>query len=855
MDNALTPIGLDSSSRLLYNTNYALEYKSGKLQVVDSDGIVPPNGSIAVPGATSPFKLTADGTGIKFGGVMLSTFAMSAKSAFVDCRVSIKVDGVVFVYAQFAYTEDIIQPSVIGVANTIKKGTLYSRQYYLINTGKQLGELVTSFSALGPGKLFPLPRATDFVLTTVGDYSLVSFSTGVYVRRNSDSTVGWRATCKYIYIDPSGNLWFPDNKYWLPTQMVNWGKPQTGTASSARLTLDTNGKLNLFVGTGPQVYQSTLEPVQDCVVTWGPCTSGKQTATITKNPTGFGAKQCPALTQDCSDCVVTWGPCTSGKQTATITTNQTGSGTKQCPALTQDCNDCVFTWGACTSGKQTATITKNPTGTGTKQCPTTLTQNCNDCVDATPSPGMCINGKNEIKYSGWVAASVDSTKKTCRTNDTVKNQTCTEGLDGTDNTIEMYTALVATIKAMGPASSSLVSDVDAAWTKLKGTQSLADQTKFIIAVKAFISGFKGTLPPDAPGRLQLLNMQLNTAADLTAFLGAMNAYKSIGASSGGSLSAPINCVGSWSDCVNGSQAYAVTTPAANWGLACPAVAGATKTCGIPCVGSWSDCVNGSQAYAVTTPASSGGLACPAVTGATKTCAIPCVGSWSDCVNGSQTYTVTTPASNGGAACPAVTGATKTCGTPCEGTWSDWAACANGKQTQVYNVTKQPTGGGKECPTTNTRDCGTSCVGNWAPWSACDPKTGKQSRTYLVATQASGGGLACPSPLTESQTCAVDCVGAWDSDWSECINGSQTKMYTVTTEAFSGGRACSDKDGDKKTQSCKTEDASEAPKEVKEPPAAPLVEEEKGSNIWLYVGCGVLLLIVLIVAFMVLRKKK
>jgi hypothetical protein len=81
------------------------------------------------------------------------------------------------------------------------------------------------------------------------------------------------------------------------------------------------------------------------------------------------------------------------------------------------------------------------------------------------------------------------------------------------------------------------------------------------------------------------------------------------------------------------------------------------------------------------------------------------------------------------------------------------------------------------------------------------------------------------------------------------------MYTVTTEAFSGGRACSDKDGDKKTQSCKTEDASEAPKEVKEPPAAPLVEEEKGSNIWLYVGCGVLLLIVLIVAFMVLRKKK
>ena len=188
----------------------------------------------------------------------------------------------------------------------------------------------------------------------------------------------------------------------------------------------------------------------------------------------------------------------------------------------------------------------------------------------------------------------------------------------------MYTAIVATIKAMGPASSSLVSDVDAAWTKLKGTQSLADQTKFIIAVKAFISGFKGILPLDAPGRLQLLNMQLNTAADLTAFSGSMNAYKSIGASSGGSLSAPINCVGSWSDCVNGSQTYTVTTAAANWGLACPDVAGATKTCGIPCAGSWSgwgDCdpTSSTQAatYSVVSEASGGGKACPATDGQTK----------------------------------------------------------------------------------------------------------------------------------------------------------------------------------------------------------------------------------------------
>ena len=806
MDNALTPISLDSSSRLIYNTNYKLEYKSGKLQVMDSDGVVPPNGSIAVTGAKSPFTLTADASGIKFGGVMIAPLTMAPKSAFVDCRVSINMSGVVLVYAQFKYTEDIKLPSLRGVSSTIKKGTLYNRQLFLVNPSPPLGALITSFSALGPGKLLPVPGAGQ-VLATTGGYSLVSSSTGVVVKRTSDGTIGWRATCKYIYIDPSGNLWFTSTKYSLPTQMVNWGKPQTGTASSAKFTLDTNGKLNLRVG-NPVVYQSTLEPVQDCVVTWGPCTSGKQTATITKNPTGFGAKQCPAV----------------------------------------------------------------------------LTQNCNDCVDATPSPGMCINGKNDIKYSGFKAASADSTKKTCKNNDTVKNQTCTEGLDGVDDTIETYTALVATIKAMGPASSSLVSNVDAAWTKLRATQSLSDQTKFVTAVKAFISGFKGTLPPDTPGRVQLMNMQLNTAADLAGFLGAMNAYKSIGASSGGSQGLGAASGGSQGlgDFSDGSQDIFMGQDSVEWGECIGGVKKktftnsygtheATRSCGDTSTmeetfsiggnfgGSQNprrvrgECIGGFRKITFT---HSDGTTnefnkpCGTTSGGSQITPINCVGAWSDCVNGSQTYTVTTPASGGGAACPAVDGATKTCGTPCEGTWSAFAACSNGKQTQVYNVTKQPTGGGKECPLTNTRDCGTACVGNWTPWGACDPTTGKQSRTYLVATQASGGGLACPSPLTESQSCAIDCVGAWDSDWSECVDGSQTKMYTITTEAFSGGQACSDKDGDKKTQSCK----SEAPEEVVETPIE-FVEESSGTNIWLYVGGGVLLLIVLVVAFMMLRKKK
>ena len=705
----MTPIRAGTGGLLLRNNLYTLVYKSEKLQVLDLDSVVPPNGEKFVPGAKSPFELTSDAAGVKFGGVVIATYPVGVISEFVSCQITIDANGMVKAVGTFKYLKDIV-----GVGVNVKAGTTYTKEAVLIRPNPQLGTIITSFSALGTGKLLPVPGAGT-VLTTTGDYSIVTSSTGIVVQRKSDSTIGWRATCKYIYIDPKGNLWFTSTKYSLPTQMVNWGKPQTGTASSARLTLDANGKLNLFVGSR-QVYQSTLETVQDCVVSWGACTSGKQTATITKNPTGFGAKQCPPSPQ-----------------------------------------------------------------------------NCNDCVDATPSPGMCINGKNEVKYAGFKAASADSTKKNCKNNDTLTGQPCTEGLDGVDDTIETYKSLVDTIKAMGPASSSLVSSVDAAWTKLKATQSLADQAKFITEVKAFIAGFKATLPPDTPGRAQLQDTKLTTAADLAGFLGSMNAFKSIGAAPGGSQ-----------------------------GLG--AVSGGS--------GSLGAVSGGSQGLGVTP--------------------INCVGAWSDCVNGSQKYAVTTPASEGGLACPAVAGDTKTCGTPCEGTWSDWAACTNGKQTQVYNVTKQPSGGGKECPPlTNTRDCGTACVGNWTPWGACNPTTGKQSRTYLVATQASGGGLACPSPLTETQSCAVDCVGAWDSDWSECVDGSQTKMYTITTEAFGGGAACSDKAGDKKTQKCE----SEAPKEVVETPVE-LVAEEEGSNIWLYVGGGVLLLIVLIiVAFMVLRKKK
>ncbi len=126
----------------------------------------------------------------------------------------------------------------------------------------------------------------------------------------------------------------------------------------------------------------------------------------------------------------------------------------------------------------------------------------------------------------------------------------------------------------------------------------------------------------------------------------------------------VDCSGSYSTCINGSQTYNITTPAENGGAVCSAVNGATQNCGTSCVGSWSSCSNGTQTYNITSPASGGGAVCSFADNATRTCGTNCVGSWSSCVNGTETYNITTPASNGGIACPAADNDTKACGTVC-----------------------------------------------------------------------------------------------------------------------------------------------------------------------------------------------
>jgi hypothetical protein len=169
---------------------------------------------------------------------------------------------------------------------------------------------------------------------------------------------------------------------------------------------------------------------------------------------------------------------------------------------------------------------------------------------------------------------------------------------------------------------------------------------------------------------------------------------------------PVNCVGAFgawdtcsATCGTGvrTRAYAVTTPAANGGLACGFADGYVETsvcpslpaCPVNCVGAfgpWNSCSATcgvsvrTRTYSVTTPAANGGAACALAAGYVESascpdlppCPVNCGGSfgaWSACSatcgagTRTHTYTVTSPATNGGAACPYADGYVETAACP------------------------------------------------------------------------------------------------------------------------------------------------------------------------------------------------
>ena len=186
--------------------------------------------------------------------------------------------------------------------------------------------------------------------------------------------------------------------------------------------------------------------------------------------------------------------------------------------------------------------------------------------------------------------------------------------------------------------------------------------------------------------------------------------------------APVDCVGSWSDCDEScTKTYSVSVPAEGTGAECPEVAGSAAECAagegacppnVDCVGSYSTCDSFCEkVYTVSVLQSGNGTDCVAANGSTAQCspgegACPagsCVGSWSSCLAdcSNKTYSVTTAATGGGVPCPAEDGATDFCAPgegacpadiDCVGAWSE----CDENCTREYTVLEEQSGNGAEC---------------------------------------------------------------------------------------------------------------------------------------------------------------
>lgn len=247
-----------------------------------------------------------------------------------------------------------------------------------------------------------------------------------------------------------------------------------------------------------------------------------------------------------------------------------------------------------------------------------------------------------------------------------------------------------------------------------------------------------------------------------------------------------DCKGAWQGCSvpcgGGTQAFVVITPNNQWGTACAFSDGQTQNCnlgscaggpGIDCVGSWSACVNGFRTYTVSTWQNSTGLACPEPNNTVESCGVSCEGSWGACVNGVQTFSHTISPSGGGRLCAFANGATQTCGVSCQGAWS---ACVN--HVQNYSISVPASGGGANCP--NAQGDIQACVS--CTWAANE---GPSHQNYVMQ-------LLEKFVLPEAKACVTACSGALGCNASLCCplaaNACGTAGDTTTCKQYD---ACTD----------------------------------------------------------------
>jgi hypothetical protein len=229
----------------------------------------------------------------------------------------------------------------------------------------------------------------------------------------------------------------------------------------------------------------------------------------------------------------------------------------------------------------------------------------------------------------------------------------------------------------------------------------------------------------------------------------------------------VDCVGKYSECVNGIETYGITIAAKDGGNACSAVNGATRNCGTKtdCVGDWGSCINGIETYGIITPAKDGGNACPSSSGENRACVDPTqmsgvLNATSCTINIGESscsvpysWEVTNPQNVGGSAVTESTGG-KTLATGDSGSKSLTLSYGGFTTLFLYN---------NEVPLANkyveAKICTTNCTWNpttglvepsgpavdgawtaWSPASVC-PDGGTQTRTCIPGVN--GGVVACP----------------------------------------------------------------------------------------------------------------
>ena len=197
--------------------------------------------------------------------------------------------------------------------------------------------------------------------------------------------------------------------------------------------------------------------------------------------------------------------------------------------------------------------------------------------------------------------------------------------------------------------------------------------------------------------------------------------------------------------------------------------------------------------------------------------------------------------NNGAACPAQQSqaCSNTCKIDCKGgTWTPWTGCTapscgpsstetvgtkTGTEYRSWTGATAEINNGAACPAPQSQTCSNTCKidckgGTWTDWTpctapACGPsstetvgtKTGTQNRSWTGAIAEINNGAACPAPQSQtcSNTCKIDCKGAWDTNYSGCTAacgpasteteptryGTEYKYYRKTSDPINNGAAC------------------------------------------------------------------